>query len=192
MRRSIPCTVEAWRKKKGQRQHGERSLESQQTKRAYINNTAKGPNRICPVQDITANGGILHDDTGRHDRILRGICQLLQDQVDHLSQRGILILEEFRDTEEQRGGLVRGELFPSKHEDTDLGQESATYSRRDGRGIEQPCCRETQDWPVNKQQTRARRKGSIQQLTILNYGGPIKPDHDRIGILIFLNVTHYV
>lgn len=105
----------------------------------YIDNPTKRPNRIRPVQNITTNSRILHDNTRRHDRILRGIRQLLKNQIHHLSQRGVLILEQLRDTEEQRGSLVRGELLPGEHENRDLGQEGATCPGRDGGGIEQSC-----------------------------------------------------
>lgn len=107
---------------------------------AYINNPTKRPDRIRPIQNITTNSRILHNNTRRHNRILRGICQLLQDQIDHLSQRGVLILEQLRDTEEKRGGLVRRELLPGEQENGDLGQESATCPGGDGGGIEQSCC----------------------------------------------------
>lgn len=105
----------------------------------YVNDPAKRPNRICPVQNITANRGILHDNTGGHDRILCRLRQVLENQIHHLSQRGILILEELRNAKEQRRRLVRRELLPGEDEDSNLGQESATYARGDGGGIEHSC-----------------------------------------------------
>lgn len=66
--------------------------------------------------------------------------QLLHDQVDHLSQRGVLVLEQLRDAEEQLGGLVGGESFASEQQHGDLGEKSSAFPRRDRRNIEKACC----------------------------------------------------
>lgn len=115
------------------------SDHQRELRRTYINNSTKRPNRIRPVQNITTNSRILHNNTRRHDRILRGTRQLLKNQIHHLSQRGVLILEQLRDTEEERGSLVRGKLLPGEQENRDLGQEGAACPGRDGGGIEQSC-----------------------------------------------------
>jgi hypothetical protein len=39
------------------------------------------------------------------------MSKLLDDEMDHLSQAGIFVLEEFGDTEEEGGRFVRGELL---------------------------------------------------------------------------------
>lgn len=107
---------------------------------AYINDAAQRADSIRPVENITANSGILHNNTGGHDRVLCGICQLLQDQVYHLAQRGILVLEQLRDAEKERRGLICRELLPRKQEHSNLRQEGAASSRRDGRSIKQSSC----------------------------------------------------
>lgn len=104
---------------------------------AYINNAAEGTDSVRAVENITTHGGILHDNTRRHNHILGSPSKLLQDEIDHLAQRGILVLEQLRNAEEERGSLVRGELLPGEQEDGNFGQERATCSRGDGRSIEQ-------------------------------------------------------
>lgn len=51
---------------------------------AYIDNAAKRSDGISPVDDIATDRGILHDNARRHDHVLRGVGQLLQDEVHHL------------------------------------------------------------------------------------------------------------
>lgn len=90
--------------------------------RGAINDSAQRPDGIGPVQNVAADRSVLHDDTGRHNHILRGTSQLLQNEINHLAQRGVLVLEQLGDTEEESGGFVRGELLPGEEEDRDLGQ----------------------------------------------------------------------
>jgi len=49
-----------------------------------------------------------------------------------LSERGIFVLEQLGDPEEERGGLVGGELLAGEEQEGDLGEEDATSSRRNG------------------------------------------------------------
>lgn len=62
--------------------------------------------------------------------------QLLDDEVDHLPQTGIFVLEELGDSKEEGGGFIGRELLPSIEEKGDLCEEDATSSRLNGRGIE--------------------------------------------------------
>jgi len=87
---------------------------------AHVYYPAKCPDRIRPVQYVASNNRVLHDTAGDHDDILRGICQLFDDKVDHLPKGGILVLEELRDTEEKSGGLVGRELLAGKQKQSDL------------------------------------------------------------------------
>ena len=87
-----------------------------------INDAAQRPDSIGPVENVASNRSVLHDNTGGHDHILRGIDKFLQNQIHHLSQRGVLVLEQLGDAEEEGGGFVRGELLPGEDEDGDLGQ----------------------------------------------------------------------
>lgn len=87
---------------------------------AHIDNPAKSTDGVRAVKHITPNGGILHNNARRHDHIFRSSRKLLQDEVNHLTQGGIPILEELRNPEEERGGLVRGELLAGEEEDGNL------------------------------------------------------------------------
>lgn len=59
--------------------------------------------------------------------------------MDHLPQAGIFVLEESRDTEEQGGGLIGGELVTRIEQEGNLGKEDAASSRLDWGAIEQSC-----------------------------------------------------
>lgn len=65
-----------------------------------IDNAAQGTNSVCAVDDIAADGDVLHDGRCDHDHVVGGASELLDDQVDHLAQRSILVLEQLGDTEE--------------------------------------------------------------------------------------------
>jgi hypothetical protein len=71
-----------------------------------INNSAEGADRIGAVYDVAADRGVLHDRRCDHDDIVSGAGQLFDDQIDHLAERGILVLEQLRYTKEERGGFV--------------------------------------------------------------------------------------
>jgi hypothetical protein len=86
----------------------------------YINNAAERSDGIGPVQNIAPNCGVLHNDTRRHDHIFGGASQLLQDQIHHLPQWRVFVLEKLGDSEEEGGGFIRRELLPGEHEDSDL------------------------------------------------------------------------
>jgi hypothetical protein len=88
-----------------------------------INYSAEGADRIRAVYDITADGRVLHDGGGDHDDIVGRPRELLDDQIDHLAQRGILVLEELRYTEEERGGLLPSPALASEEEQGELGQD---------------------------------------------------------------------
>lgn len=64
------------------------------TAASHINDPAKGSYGVGFVQDIATNGSILHDATGDHDDIFGSIGQFLDDQVHHLPEGGIFVLEE--------------------------------------------------------------------------------------------------
>ena len=60
--------------------------------------------------------------------------------MDHLTKAGILVLEELRDTEEERGCLVGREALAGVEEEGDLGQEDAASSRLDRGAVEESSC----------------------------------------------------
>lgn len=107
------------------------------SKLTYIDNPTQRSNGIRPVDHITPHrSSILHDRAGDHDDILGGIGQLLDDQIHHLPETGIFVLEQLRDSEEEGCGFVGRKLLACKEEEGDLGQEDTASSRRDGRGVE--------------------------------------------------------
>lgn len=64
------------------------------------------------------------------------MSQLLDDKVDHLSQAGIFILEQLRDTEEEGRRFVRGELLARVEQKGNLGKEDSASSRLDWGAVE--------------------------------------------------------
>lgn len=87
-----------------------------------INDTAQGSNSVGSEDGIAAAAGILHDCAGNHDDILGRVGQLLNDEVDHLSEARILILEQLRDAEEKGGCFIGRELLPGIEEKSNLGE----------------------------------------------------------------------
>lgn len=87
----------------------------------YVDNSAQSTDGIGPVDCVAAASGVLHHGAGDHDNILGRIGQLLDDQEHHLPQTSIFVLEELRDAEEERGGLLRGEGLSSVKEQGNLG-----------------------------------------------------------------------
>ena len=139
MTRSIDWTVVAWQSllsacaiavKLGPPQTGGEGI-------SYINNATQGADGIGAVDGVGAAAGILHDGAGDHDDVLGGAGELLDDEVNHLAQAGILVLEELRDAEEERGRLSGGELLARVEEEGDLGEEDTASSRLDGGDVEE-------------------------------------------------------
>jgi hypothetical protein len=178
--RSIPCTVVAYN------HHQHSTTEWNQEQRAYIDNAAESTDGVRAIENITTDGGVLHDNARRHYNIFGGAGQLLQDEIDHLAQGGVLVLEQLRDAEEERGRLICRELLPGEDEDGNLCKEGATCSRRDGGGIEQSGCR------INEHGQLVSGGGDAEcgQRTVLEHRGAIQLDHDLVGILVLLDVTH--
>jgi hypothetical protein len=107
---------------------------------SYINNATEGADRIRAEDHVGAAAGILHDGARDHDDVLGGAGQLLDHQVNHLAETGILILEELRDAEEERRGLVGRELLARVEEEGNLGEENAASSRLDRGAVEESSC----------------------------------------------------
>jgi len=55
--------------------------------------------------------------------------ELFEYEVHHLPQRGVLVLKELRDTKEEVGGFVGRKALPREEEQSDFGQEYATFPR---------------------------------------------------------------
>jgi hypothetical protein len=89
----------------------------------YINNPTQTPYGICAVHHITPHSGsILHNTARHHNHILRRLCQLLDHQVHHLPEGGILILEQLGDAKKEGCGLVGGEFLAREEEERNLGE----------------------------------------------------------------------
>jgi len=109
--------------------------------KAYINNPAQRPDRIRPVDHITTHcRRVFHNTARDHDNILSRLRELLDDKVDHLSERSIFVLEQLADAEEEGGGFVGWELLASKEEERDLGEENSAFPRRYGGCVEDAGC----------------------------------------------------
>lgn len=86
----------------------------------YINNAAEGANSIWSIDGVSATASILHNGTCDHDDILGGAGQLLNDQVDHLTEACIFVLEQLRDAKEKGRRLGAWELLAGVEEEGDL------------------------------------------------------------------------
>jgi hypothetical protein len=121
-----------------------------------VNDAAEGADRIGAVYDVAADGRVLHDGRGDHDDIVGRARELLDDQVDHLAQRGILVLEELGDAEEEGRGFLAAPVLAGEEEEGQLGQDldalagacrcllhrtyHAAFPRRDGALVEDSRC----------------------------------------------------
>ena len=54
----------------------------------HVDDAAQSPDSVRSVEDIAADCGILHDDTGGHNNIFGRVCKFLQDQIYHLLGSG--------------------------------------------------------------------------------------------------------
>ena len=87
MFRSIACTVDACE-----------FLASPSTQMlpnpcTHVYYATQRPDSVRSVYDIASHCRVLHYTARNHDNILGGTGQLLDDQVDHLAEGGILVLE---------------------------------------------------------------------------------------------------
>jgi hypothetical protein len=137
MTRSMDWTVVAW---EGQCQHWESRLSMCVGGASYINNATERPNSVGTVDGVGAAACVLHDGARDHDNVLGRAGELLDDEVDHLAQAGILILEELRDAEEEGGGFGGRELLARVEEEGDLCEKDTASSRLDGRVVEESSC----------------------------------------------------
>ena len=100
---------------------------------ASVDDAAERPNGIGPVYDVAAHLAILHDAAGDHDDVLGRVGQLLDDQIHHLPQASILVLEELRYAEEERGGFICREFLSRGEQVGNLGEQDAALPRGDWR-----------------------------------------------------------
>ena len=108
---------------------------------AHINNPTQSPYSISSINLPTAHSsGILHNTAGNHNDILRLLTQLFDDEIHHLTERGIFILEQLRDAEEEGCGFVLGEFLAGEEQEGDFGEQDAAFAGGDGGGVEDARC----------------------------------------------------
>tara|TARA_R110002003_G_scaffold122_7_gene11061 strand:- start:16784 stop:17230 length:447 start_codon:yes stop_codon:yes gene_type:complete len=93
-----------------------------------VDYSAEGADRIGTVHDVAANRRVLHDGRGDHDDIVGRASELLDDQVDHLAERGIFVLEELRYAKEERGGFLPSPTLAGEEQQCELGQDLSSLS----------------------------------------------------------------
>lgn len=93
-----------------------------------VNDTAESADRIGAVDDVAADRGVLHDGGSNHDDIVGRACELLDDEVDHLAERGIFILEELGDAKEEGGGFLPAPALAGEEQQGELGEDLADMS----------------------------------------------------------------
>jgi hypothetical protein len=50
----------------------------------YVYYSTQRPDRVGAINMLASQIAILHDNARRHDDILRSMCKLFQDEIDHL------------------------------------------------------------------------------------------------------------
>jgi hypothetical protein len=110
------------------------------SKATYIDNAAERTYSIGSVNCIGATSSILHNRASNHNDILGRVGKLLDNKVNHLSETGILVLEELGDTKEEGCSFVGGKLLSGVQKESDLCEENATSSRLDRGAVEESCC----------------------------------------------------
>ena len=113
------------------RQLGPGSVEVKWTTNIYY--PTQCPDGIGTIEDIASNSSIFHNATSDHDDIVCGASQFFENQIHHLSQTGIFVLEKLRNAKEQIGCFIFGESFASEQEENDFGKQYPALSGRDRR-----------------------------------------------------------
>jgi hypothetical protein len=108
--------------------------------RGSVDYAAQGADGVRAVYDVAGDGGVLHDGGGDHDDIVGGASELLDDQVDHLAEGGILVLEELRDAEEERRGFLASPALAGEEQQGQLRQDHSTFPGRYRALVEHACC----------------------------------------------------
>lgn len=108
-----------------------------------VDDAAEGADGIWAVHDVAADRRVLHDGRGDHDDIVGGARKLLDDQIDHLAERGIFVLEQLGDAEEEGRGFLPAPALAGEEQQGQLGQDHSTFPGRDGALVEYSCWRAT-------------------------------------------------
>ncbi len=105
---------------------------------SYVNNFTQRSDGIRFEDDLAIDAGIFDDALRNHNGIGCGRRQVLEDQVHHLAQRRVLVLEELRDAEEEVRRFLWRELLLREKEERDLGEQDSAVPSRDGGFVEDP------------------------------------------------------
>ena len=88
----------------------------------YVDYPTKSSDGISSIENVTSDRRIFHDTACHHDSIFSCICQLFNNQVNHLPQGGIFVLEELRDAKKEGCCFIGWELLPGKEKESNLGK----------------------------------------------------------------------
>ena len=101
-----------------------------------VDDATKSTDGVGTVYDITSDSRVLHDTAGDHNNILGGVGKLLDDQVDHLAEGGIFVLEQLGDAEEEGGGFILRKFLACHKQEGDFSEQDTAFARRNGRRVE--------------------------------------------------------
>jgi hypothetical protein len=104
-----------------------------------VDDAAEGADGVGAVYDVAADGCVLHYGGGDHDDIVGGASELLDDQVDHLAERGILVLEQLRYAKEEGCGFLASPALSGEEQQGQLGQDHSTFPGRYRALVEYSC-----------------------------------------------------
>jgi hypothetical protein len=94
-----------------------------------IDDAAQSTDGVCTVYDVAAYGGVLHDGGGDHNNIVGRASELLDNQVDHLTKGGILVLEQLGNAEEECCGFLASPALARKQQQCELGEDHSALAR---------------------------------------------------------------
>lgn len=149
-----------------------------------VDDATQSTDGVGTVYDVASDSSVLHDTAGDHDDVLGGVGELLDDQVDHLAEGSIFVLEQLGNAEEERGCFILRELFASEEQEGDLCEEDTAFARRDGR-----CVEDTSYRGLVSDSSDGCVLGVVGIRTLLEDRGTV--DLEQAGlVLVLLVVTH--
>ena len=85
--------------------------------RTYVYYPAESPNGIYPVENVAPHSCVFHYATCDHNDILRSTRKLFDDQVHHLPERRVFVLEKFGDPKEEGRSFVGRKPFAGEEKE---------------------------------------------------------------------------
>ena len=148
-----------------------------------VDDAAEGADSIWAVYDVAADRCVLHDGRGDHNHIVGRTSELLDDQIDHLAERGIFVLEQLGDAEEEGRGFLPAPALSGEEQQGQLGQDHSTFPGRDGALVEYSCWRATS--ASTAQHSPLLSHASAHCPTVLEYCRLVDLRH-AAGVLVLL------